>query len=67
MTHWDEFSAADFDRSRARKGTRQRPAAPALFHLPTPVERPAKTAPVPEQLPGQAGLFGDDDQGDEQP
>ena len=71
MTHWEEFSPADFDARRAARGAAKRAAAAAdqagLFFVPTPVARPAKSAPVPEQLPGQAGLFGDDDQGDEQP
>lgn len=71
MTRWDEFSAADFDARRAPRGAAKRAAAAAdqagLFFVPTPVTRPPKSAPVPEELPGQAGLFGDEDQGEDQP
>lgn len=60
MTAWQDYSAADFDRSRARKGTRQRSADPGLFHVPTPVERPAKTRPAPDtHVDGDVALFGE--------
>lgn len=60
MTAWQEFSPADFDRSRARKGTRARSAEPGLFHIATPTERPGKSAPKTEPLPGEVALFGDE-------
>ena len=63
MTAWQEYSAADFDRARARKGTRARSAEPGLFHVATPVERPARSRPEPDRhVDGDIALFGDEDQ-----
>ena len=63
MTHWLGFSEADFDASRAPRGTSKRAAAtagqPALFFTPTPVTRP-KRAPGQDQLPGQVSIFDTD-------
>ena len=65
-THWLEFSAADFDASRAPRGAARKRVAErdqvGLFFVATPVTRPAKHAPVPEQLLGQADLFAEDGQ-----
>jgi hypothetical protein len=66
VTHWAEFSAADFDRSRARKGTRQRSADPGLFHVATPVERPATTKPDTKRLADDVALFEITEEGTDQ-
>ena len=64
MTDWAAFSAADFDARRAPHGAAKRAAEAAeagqagLFFVATPTV-PAKSAPVREELPGQAGLFAD--------
>lgn len=66
MTAWDDFSLADFDKTRAPRGAAKRAAQDAaagqagLFHVPTPV-LPAEPAPGREELPGQAGLFETDE------
>lgn len=66
MTAWQDFSPADFDARKAdRRALRQaRQAADTgqagLFYVATP-ERETKRAALPEQLPGQAAMFGDDD------
>ena len=65
MTAWQDFSPADFDARKAdRRALRQaRQAAETgqagLFFVATP-ERETKSAPAPEQLPGQASMFGED-------
>ena len=56
---WRGMSRADFDLRLAAKGHRK-PADPGLFYVATPEAAP-KPAPVREELPGQAGLFGTDD------
>ncbi len=60
---WLEFSEADFDASRTPRGAARKRAGEAdqagLFFIATPVTRPAKHGPLPEQLPGQDALFGD--------
>jgi hypothetical protein len=62
MTAWSEFSPADFDKSRAPRHLRNRGAEqPGLFFVATPTVRPGKAARLPEQLPGQLGLFGPGD------
>jgi hypothetical protein len=62
--HWLDFSAADFDASRAPRGAARKRAAErdqgGLFFVATPVARTAKHAPLLEQLPGQDALFGED-------
>jgi hypothetical protein len=63
VPHWLEFTEADFDASRAPRGAAAKRAREAdqagLFFVATPVTRPAKHAPLPEQLPGQDALFGE--------
>jgi hypothetical protein len=60
MTTWLSTSPADYDTRLAVKGHRRDSDAQAdLFYVPTPT-REARPA-VREELPGQAGLFGDDD------
>ena len=64
MTDWGAFSAADFDTRRAPKRAAKRAAEAAeagqvgLFFVATPTV-PAKSAPVREEMPGQADLFAD--------
>jgi hypothetical protein len=62
--HWLGFSQADFEVSRAPRGAARKRAAErdqgGLFFVATPVTRPARHAPLPEQLPGQDALFGED-------
>ena len=72
MANWSQFSEADFDSRRAPRRALNRAAADAaagqdgLFFVATPVQA-AKAAPEPEQLPGQADLFGDGGQGVSEP
>ena len=71
MTAWQDFSRADFDArladKRAARAAREAAAAgqAGLFFVATP-EREAKRAPVTDQLPGQADMFGDDTEGTDQ-
>ena len=66
MTAWHEFSPADFDARKAdRRALRQaRQAAETgqagLFFVATP-ERETKRTEQPEQLPGQAAMFGEEE------
>lgn len=62
MTHWSEYSEADFDRSRAPRGAARRAAETAdqagLFFVATPVTRPAKTKHEPDNhVDGDVALF----------
>lgn len=61
MTHWLEYSEADFDAARAAGGRRTREAHGryGLFFVATPVK--AKRAPeLGAELPGQASIFDTD-------
>ena len=63
---WTAFGPAEFDRRRMPKGRKPQPAQAGLFVL-AAEPLPAKPAPVPEELPGQAALFGEDGDGEELP
>ena len=64
MTAWQDFSRADFDArladKRAARAAREAAAAgqAGLFYVATP-ERDRKAPATPEQLDGQASMFGD--------
>ena len=62
MTAWHEFSPADFDRTQAARGALKRDTDQgSLFFVATPT----KAAPAAEraEMPGQEGLFSDDETG----
>lgn len=62
---WTAFGPAEFDRRRMPRGRKPQPAAQASLFLLAAEPLPAKPAPVREELPGQAALFGTDSDDEE--
>jgi hypothetical protein len=58
MTAWTGFGPAEFDKRRMPKGRKPQPPMQAGLFVLAAEPVPAKPAPQPEQLPGQADLFG---------
>ena len=56
---WEQFGPAEFDKRRMPRGHKPPPADQAgLFFVAVP-PKPAKTTPLPPELPGQDALFSD--------